>query len=139
MVEKAKPSTNELLFLQVISMFQAAAMQQMGKIMDPLTGKVSMDLDQAKVSIDFLEVLKEKTVGNLTQTEADLLDKVLFELHMNYVDETKRASETEKDQPDDEGEEKTAKTTESIEQEESGKPAVDREGRKGTEKDQKDS
>ncbi|MDH3217393.1 MAG: DUF1844 domain-containing protein [Candidatus Krumholzibacteria bacterium] len=97
MVDEGRPSVKELLFLQIISMFQAAAMQQMGKIVDPVSGEVSRELEQAKVSIDILDVIKEKTQGNLTEAEKDFLDKVLFELHMNYVDEVKKpaADETE--------------------------------------------
>jgi hypothetical protein len=94
-----KPSSKELLFLHTISMFQAAAMQQLGKIVDPLSGEVHKDLDQARVSIDILEVLQEKTRGNLTKTEEDFLGKVLFELHMNYVDELKLAREQQKEGP----------------------------------------
>ena len=88
----------ELLFLQVVSMFQMAAMQQLGKLMDPVSGEVQRDLEQAKISIDILDVLKEKTQGNLTENEEEFLKKVLFELHMNYVEELKRPAE---EQPDD--------------------------------------
>lgn len=64
-------------------------MQQMGKIMDPVDQKIHRDLQQAKFSIDLLDVIKDKTRGNLTDLERDFLEKVLFELHMNYVDEAK--------------------------------------------------
>jgi hypothetical protein len=41
--------------------------------------------DQAKPIIDTLEVLKEKTRGNLTQDEAGLLDAVLLDLRLRYL------------------------------------------------------
>jgi len=88
-------STSEILFLQLVSMFQMAAMQQMGKIIDPISGEVKRDLDQAKMSIDILDVLKEKTKGNLNSSEREFLDKVLFELHMNFVDEKKASSKSD--------------------------------------------
>ncbi len=94
-MDKGQSSSRELLFLQVISMFQAAAMQQLGKFIDPTTGEVTRDLTQAKISIDILDVLKQKTKGNLTEVEGELLDKVLFELHMNYVDELKTSEKAE--------------------------------------------
>jgi len=94
-VDKDQPSSRDLLFLRVISMFQVAAMQQLGKIVDPTTGEVARDLTQAKISIDILDVLKQKTKGNLTEVEGELLDKVLFELHMNYVDELKTPEKAE--------------------------------------------
>ncbi len=86
-------SKEEILFLSLVSMFQAAAMQQMGKLVNPITNKVERDLEQARASIDILEMFQAKTEGNLTQTERDFLDKVLFELHMNFVDESGRAVE----------------------------------------------
>ena len=100
MVDKDQASSRELLFLQVISMFQAAAMQQLGKFVDSTTGEVTRDLTQAKISIDILDVLKQKTKGNLTEVEGELLDKVLFELHMNYVDELKTSEKGEEGEGD---------------------------------------
>lgn len=87
----------EVLFLQLVSMFQVAAMQQLGKLVNPVSNEAERDLDQAKFSIDTLDVLKEKTAGNLSKAESDYLEKVLFELHMNYVNEleTSKNSQTE--------------------------------------------
>lgn len=135
MVDEAKPSNQELLFLHVISMFQAAAMQQLGKIMDPVTGKVATDLDQAKVSIDILDVLKEKTRGNLTKSEADFLDKVLFELHMNYVEEAKQKKEAKEEDADEGDEEKEASAGE-PEQKNNAESVANDKGNKGKAKDQ---
>lgn len=80
-------------------MYQLAAMQQLGKIMNPVTNAVEKDLDQAKFSIDTVEVLKRKTSGNLSKAEEEFLNKVLFELQMNYVEEleaTKKEAEKAK-------------------------------------------
>jgi len=88
-------------FLQLIAMFQMAAMQQMGKLPNPATNEVECDLQQAKASIDVLETIKRKTEGNLIEAEAEFLDKILFELRMNYVDEANRAT---KEKEDDAGE-----------------------------------
>jgi hypothetical protein len=88
--EDEKLPQGEILFLQVVSMFQAAAMQQMGKIPSPLTGRIERDLEQAKMSVDILAMLKEKTAGNLTKRESGYLGKALFECQMNYLDELKR-------------------------------------------------
>lgn len=83
------------LFLGLIHSFQAAAMQQMGKIMNPFTQKVERDLGQARLSIDMLEMLQERTSGNLTGEESRFLTHVLTELRLNYVaevDEDRKAS-----------------------------------------------
>jgi len=85
--EGAIPASGELLFIQLASMLHFAAMQSLGKLPNPVTDKIERDLVQAKISIDTLEMLQEKTKGNLSSTEAEFLDKILFELHMNYVDE----------------------------------------------------
>ncbi len=88
-------------FLQLIAMFQMASLQQMGKLVNPVTNEAERDLQQAKASIDMLEMIKIRTKGNLSDTEAEFLDKILFELHMNYVDEADRASKEEKQKDED--------------------------------------
>jgi hypothetical protein len=77
-------------------MFQMAALQQMGKLVNPVSGEIDRDLQQAKASIDLIEMLAEKTDGNLVHAEKEFLDKILFELRMNYVDEVKRGESDEK-------------------------------------------
>ncbi|MCK4373293.1 MAG: DUF1844 domain-containing protein [candidate division Zixibacteria bacterium] len=78
------------LFFQLVVSLQGGAMHQMGKIASPLTGKVERDLDMAKSSIDLLGMIKDKTEGNLTDEEKKLLDHILYELRLNYVDELKK-------------------------------------------------
>lgn len=81
---------NELLFMQLVMMFQGMAIQQLGKVANPATQKVERDLGQAKNFIDLLSMIEAKTNGNLNDQEKQLLDHALFELRMNYVDETKK-------------------------------------------------
>ena len=52
---------------------------------DPETGQPMRQLDIAKHNIDMLAVLEEKTKGNLTPDEARLLDSLLYELRMAYI------------------------------------------------------
>lgn len=80
----------EMLFMQLVMMFQGMAMQQMGKVMNPVTQKVERDLGQAKNFIDLLTMLESRTQGNLTDNEQKLLQQALFDLRMNYVDEVKK-------------------------------------------------
>jgi len=75
------------LFLGLIQSFQAAAMQQMGKVMNPFTEKIERDMGHAKMSIEMLEMLRTRTQGNLTGQEARFLNHVLTELRLNYVAE----------------------------------------------------
>lgn len=77
------------LFLRLIYMFHSAAMQGLGKIANPLTGKTERYLTGAAASIDTLDMLAAKTRGNLSQDEERLLKHLISELKLNYVDELK--------------------------------------------------
>jgi hypothetical protein len=84
---------SELLFMQLVMMFQGMAMQQLGKVMNPMTNQIDRDLGQAKNFIDLLGMLEDKTKGNLGEGEAKLLQQALFDLRMNYVDEMKKGDQ----------------------------------------------
>ncbi len=110
MSEEDKTKIKEDLFFHLVFMFQTAALQQMGKLINPLTKKVERNLEQAKYSIDILELLQEKTRGNLKEEESKYLGNVLFELRMNYLEEVKKAEEAPKEKeensPESDGEKK---------------------------------
>jgi uncharacterized protein YeeX (DUF496 family) len=81
---------NEIMFTQVVLMFHTAAMQQLGKLKSPLSDKIERNLEAAQNSIDLLDMLKEKTRGNLSDEETRLLTQVIRELKLNYVDEANK-------------------------------------------------
>ncbi len=81
---------HQILFSQLVLMFHAAAMQQMGKLKNPMTDKVERDLNAAQGSIEMLDMLRTKSRGNLDADETRLLDQVLRELRLNYVDEANK-------------------------------------------------
>ena len=85
-----QPDTFDINFYQLTLSLHASAMQHMGKTMSPLTGKVERNLDMAKSSINMLEMLQKKTQGNLTEEEKKILERSLFELRINYVEESKK-------------------------------------------------
>lgn len=66
---------------------QIAAMQQMGKITNPATNAIERDLQQARSSIDILEMLKFKCRSGTPAGLLQMLDNTVMELQMNYVDE----------------------------------------------------
>ncbi len=82
-------------FLSLVFSLSAAAMQQLGKISNPTTNKIEKNLEQAKVSIDIIEMLVEKTKGNLTAEENKFLSSTLSDLQLNFVDELDKDSKTE--------------------------------------------
>jgi hypothetical protein len=84
-----EPKLNMYFMTLVLSLSQTA-MQQMGKIVNSLTGEIERNLEQAKVTIDIVEMLKEKTKGNLVKEEEKLIGDTLATLQLNYVDEMKK-------------------------------------------------
>ena len=98
MAEDNSEKREEYHFIQLVLMFQTAAMHQMGKIQNPITKKTERDLNQAKFSIDMLEMVQQKTEGNLSENEKKFLDHVLFELRMNYVDEVNKDKKEKKEE-----------------------------------------
>ncbi|MDH4069034.1 MAG: DUF1844 domain-containing protein [Ignavibacteria bacterium] len=97
-----KERQSEALFINLIMMFHSLAWQQLGKVKDPSTGKVSRNLEAAKALIDTIEMLEKKTEGKRTAVEEKVMSDVLKELRLNYVDEINRKPE-EKKPADDEG------------------------------------
>jgi hypothetical protein len=77
----------QALFMQLVIMFQQAAWSHLGKLPNPMTDKIERDLEQARMSIDMLDMLKARTKGNLSDEESQILDHALRELKLNYVDE----------------------------------------------------
>ncbi len=106
---------NELLFMQLVMMFQGMALQNLGKVMNPMTNQIERNLEQAKNMIDILGMLDEKTKGNLNDNEERLMEHVLFELRMNYVDELKKG-ETSEEQASDNSTEDTASEAQATEE-----------------------
>jgi hypothetical protein len=73
----------------VLSLAHTAAVH-FGDIPDPASGQpAAANLPAAKQMIDILSLLEEKTRGNLSAEERQLLDQLLYELRLRYVDATK--------------------------------------------------
>ncbi len=79
----------QLLFTQLVIMFHAACMQQLGKVKHPVTEKIEKDLPAAQSTIDLLDMLYAKTKGNLSHEEEQLISQVIQELKLTYVQESK--------------------------------------------------
>jgi hypothetical protein len=83
---------NDQLFIQLIYIFQASGMQALGKLKNPITDKVEVNIEQAKQSIEILEMIKEKTKTNLSEHETRMLESSLSELRLNYTDVASRSN-----------------------------------------------
>ncbi len=90
------PGDADYRLLALVMSLATAAWSQLGKIPHPVTNKVEKDLEQAKVSIEFLRMLKEKTEGNLKAKEKELLESTVADLELNYADESGKSSEASK-------------------------------------------
>ncbi len=77
----------QLLFVQLISSLHGAALMQMGKMKNPQTGKTERNIEQAQLTIEMLDMLKERTKNNLTADEEKFFATVINEVKLNFVDE----------------------------------------------------
>ncbi|CUS97962.1 DUF1844 domain-containing protein [Candidatus Chrysopegis kryptomonas] len=72
------------LFEQLVFILYTQGWEQLGKIPNPITGKIEKKLDEAKLTIELLDMLKEKTKGNLTEDESRFLEYSISQLKINY-------------------------------------------------------
>ena len=84
--ESVSADGRELIFFNYIASLGFQALIFMGEVPNPITNQVEKNLTQAKFLIDTLVVLREKTKGNLTTEENNLLNGSIYELQMKYVE-----------------------------------------------------
>lgn len=90
----ARTLTASELFEMFVLQQQQWTMIQLGKMVNPMTGEVARDLEAARMSIDLLGMLQEKTRGNLDSGEERLITSVLTTLRLNFVEESARGTAT---------------------------------------------
>jgi len=73
-------------FIEFVMMHAQNAALFLGQIPNPKTGEAEINLDLARMFIDQLEMIQEKTRGNLTNEEAMVLRNALSNLQMAYVE-----------------------------------------------------
>jgi hypothetical protein len=78
-------------FVGLIFSLHSSAWIHLGKVANPATGKTERNLEAAREVIDLLGALDEKTRGNRVDDEDKLMNQILTELRMNYVDELERS------------------------------------------------
>lgn len=87
----------KLTFDDMVRLFTSQALAYMGYIPDPQTGQAMVSLEYARVNIDMLGLLEEKTKGNLTPDEDKLLKETLGELRGAFVETAKAVSQAVKE------------------------------------------
>ena len=87
-----KPKTPDKLpppsFSLLVATFASQATVAFGHVPNPIDGKTELRLDLAKHAIDMLVIVEQKTKGNLSAEEAAMLESVLHQLRLAYVDAT---------------------------------------------------
>jgi hypothetical protein len=63
-------------------------LMHLGEIPDPIDKKMEADFEGAKQMIDILGILEKKTQGNLESDEKALMENVLYDLRLRYVQKT---------------------------------------------------
>jgi hypothetical protein len=76
-------------FIAFIMMQSQQAALFLGRLPNPQTGKSEVNLEVARMLIDQLEMIREKTRGNLNHEETEILGSILADLQVGYVQATK--------------------------------------------------
>lgn len=80
----------EISFSTFVMGLSTQALMHLGEIPNPLSGKIENALPVAKQMIDLIAILREKTRGNLDKGEEKLVEDVLYDLRMRYVEAVKK-------------------------------------------------
>ena len=80
----------EINFSSFVLSLSSSALLHFGEIPDPITNKKERSMPLAKQTIDILGILQEKTKGNLSQDEQQLIDNLLHDLRLRYIEESKK-------------------------------------------------
>jgi hypothetical protein len=88
--ETIPPSRSFQMLVDFITR-NAAAM--LGGMADPRTGQPFVDIEGAREMIDMLDVLREKTKGNLAKADSELLVEVLGSLKLSFMEISRAAAE----------------------------------------------
>ena len=92
--EEFKMPPLEVNFMMFITSLSMQAMMSLGIYPNPITKKEEKNLEAAKYTIDTISMLQEKTKGNLTSEESRLIDNILYDLRMKYVEAGKEPTKT---------------------------------------------
>jgi Domain of unknown function (DUF1844) len=76
---------SDLSFAAFVLSLATTAAIHFGDLPDPASGQTATNLEGAQQMIDILALLDEKTRGNLTAEERQVLEQVLYELRMRFI------------------------------------------------------
>lgn len=79
--------TKDKLFIGLLHGLHLQALVSMGKTENPISGKIEKNIDMARINIELLEELRDKTIGNLDKNEEKELIKIINELQSTFIEE----------------------------------------------------
>jgi hypothetical protein len=88
--KSAEAALSEINFSTFVISLSTQALVHLGEVAHPGSGNVERDLPVAKQMIDILALLKDKTRGNLDQNEEKLIEEILYDLRIRYVEAVKK-------------------------------------------------
>ena len=88
-MSEAASTDPSVSFVSLVVSLGSSALVHLGEIAEPGATGPSKNLQLARDTIDVLQVLKDKTTGNLDEDETKLLDALLFDLRTKYMDAAK--------------------------------------------------
>ena len=88
--EKEAPPRPPIDFSSYILSYYTQGCVLLGEVPNPYTNKKEEDLEAAKHTVDILSMLEQKTKGNLSKEEQQLLESELYELRMKFMAKTNR-------------------------------------------------
>jgi hypothetical protein len=93
MADEPRSEQSGLSFVAFVVSLAHTAAVHFGDVPDPVSGAAgTQSLPAAQQMIDILALLEQKTRGNLTAEERQLLEQVLFELRLRYIEAQKGQS-----------------------------------------------
>ncbi len=91
-IDRSEPASHDITFASFVVGLSTEALALLGEMPHPATGERMHDLIGAQQIIDIVAMLRDKTRGNLSHDEDSLLDAILFDLRMKYVEKARSAS-----------------------------------------------
>jgi len=80
------------VLMSLVMQLQSNTMIHLGKMTNPMTGEIEVDLENAAHAIDLLEMLQAKCRTETPEALLKVMDQAVMDLQMNYLDEAKKAA-----------------------------------------------
>lgn len=102
-------------FFNIVVSLSQSALVGMGKVSNPHSGEIEKNMEFAKINIDIIQMLKEKTNGNLSKKEKEIITDTLMNLQLTFADEKKKGEKSPESESTASSEESEDKTSSEVE------------------------